>query len=280
MNFAVRLSKIPNIDDCYIILDKYFSRKEGLYYFRKDEDENGQILVITDIFDDDLKKYYYDMICCNVKFVIDNFFDRSLFDNKFCYEGGQLDEKEKIFLYNFIQKIKPKKIMEIGSGKGCSTTIISKSLKDLGQIPDYFDTHEINEEYVIDTKKSLNKYNIDFVNVKHGNVFDTMDREKLKDIDFLFVDSDHSKEFSERYINEFFSLLKDGCWVGVHDMRFHPDYVTDETILIQSYIKDNNIKEYFSVADLLKLYKMSCEFSEFEHCCRSTLFFFRNRKNK
>jgi hypothetical protein len=31
-----------------------------------------------------------------------------MFENNFTIRGGQLDELEKVFLYNFVQKIKPK----------------------------------------------------------------------------------------------------------------------------------------------------------------------------
>jgi len=254
----------------------------GLYYVRYEDNKNG-LMVLYPTTDLDLQEYFYNINFTNIDFVNKFGITKNMFDEKFLVQGGAkyltnwdtMADADRVFLYNFIQKIKPEKVIEFSSCNGHSTVTIAKALLDINKEPVFFETHELEQKYANNTDLLLYDYDIDFVTVNQGDVLETMDRDKLKEVDFLFVDSDHSKEFTERYIEDFFPLLKKGCWVGVHDMRFHPDYLTDETSLVKSYIEDSNIKEYFHVADLLKMFKLTCEAAKFEHCCGTMLLFFR-----
>lgn len=254
----------------------------GTYHVRYEEHKGG-VMCVYKVENEDLQRAFYDMEFTNIDFVKKIGLDETFFEDKFSILQiddvpnyiQQMDRNEKIFLYNFIQKILPQKILEYSCHKGYSTTFISKALISANIKPDFFETHEINPNFAKEAEYTLYNNDIDFVKVKTGDVFDTLDREKLKEADFVFVDSDHSKEFAERYVKEFFPLIKKGCWVGVHDMRFHPNYINGETLMVQKYLTDNNIVEYFYVSDLLKIYKMVTKYTPYEHCGRNTIFFFR-----
>lgn len=259
---------------CHILDREQFP--SGLYYFDY-EDQNGGVLCVYPTSDRELERKFYDMEFTDVDFLNSLNFNSDMFKEKSTIKhvGASMNCDEKVFLFNFIQKIKPKKIIEYSCHKGHSTTIISRALMDCGIVPDFFETHEIDENFAKEAERTLFDYDVDFVNIKVGDVFDTLDRNKLAQADFVLVDSDHSGEFADRYVKEFFPLIKKDCWIAVHDMRFHPQYVTGETEVIEKYIKDINCKSYFYLADLLKILKMTLKNSRFEHVNRNTLLFFK-----
>lgn len=227
--------------------------KEGLYYITDSS--------VTEVTTEDLQEYYYDLLFTNVDFVRScNFLNKDIFNNNFLLKNGQLDNFEKIFLYNFVKNINPKKIVEFSCADGHSTTIISKALVDNKISVDYFETHEIEERCVKNTELLLYDNDIDFVKVKLGDVFETLDRKKISDADFIFIDSEHSAPFTNRYVKEFFPLFKKGSWVVIHDIRFHKKHVNDESLIVREYLEKNNINTYFYVADLLKLFGIANDF--------------------
>jgi len=249
---------------------------QGLYYFEPEE-QNGGVLSIYRVFSDDLKREFYEIEFTNLDFVKEIGIDESMFKEKYSLDhiGKSMNRNEKVFLYNFVQKILPKKILEYSCHKGHSTTIISKALIDSGIVPDFFETHEIDPGFAAEADHTLYDNDIDFVKINVGDVFDTIDREKIKEADFILVDSDHSGEFTERYVKEFFPLIKSGCWIAVHDFNLSPHYLSPEAEVVVKYIHDNNIDSYFHISDLLKTFKMTVDYSEFQHCSRNTLMFFR-----
>jgi predicted O-methyltransferase YrrM len=268
--------------DCYIIPKEFYS-EDGLKYLRifksKDELEH---LTIYDVTDEDLHEYFYEIVFTNMDFVKELGIDHTFFieknyisEEEYPLKFRGMSDTEKDFMYNFVQKIKPQNIMEFSCAWGYSTFIIAQSLIDIGMIPKFFETHEIDKERITKAKETLKEKNINFVNFKEGDVFKTLDKNKLKEVDFLFIDADHETPFAIRYTREFLPFLKKGCWVGVHDIRMHNQYTTGETIVVQDYLERNKIETYFHIADLAKEFKITAILDPFEHCCRSTLFFFR-----
>lgn len=165
------------------------------------------------------------------------------------YFIGQFVENEKNVLFNMIQWLKPKKIIEFSPSDGYTTAIIAAANNEF----ESFETYEINPARVVSTREHLKDVGINRVDVIEGNVFEKMDLNKLKQCDFLFVDADHSKEFTEKYVQEFFTLLKKGAWVAVHDCMFDP-VVNDETQVVIDWLRQNNINKYFYVNDLTNIF--------------------------
>lgn len=168
------------------------------------------------------------------------------------YFIGQFVENEKNVLFNIIQWLKPRKIIEFSPSHGYTTTLTAAAAGEF----ETFETYEINPDCVKKTKEHLQATGFGRVEVIEGNVFDKMDLEKLKQCDFLFVDADHSKEFTEKYVNSFFTLLKKGAWVAIHDCVFDPE-PNDETQVVVDWLNKNNLKKYFYVRDLANYFRVN-----------------------
>jgi hypothetical protein len=48
------------------------------------------------------------------------------------YKDGNLSPSEREFLYRWVSKIKPVNILEVGTGRGGSTTYMAEAIKDMG----------------------------------------------------------------------------------------------------------------------------------------------------
>jgi len=259
---------------CYLLPFEFYPT-DGLKFFRYIIKDGKKCLCVSDVTDEDLHEYFYEIVFTNMDFVKQIGIDESFFVEKFFANDTQMSNTERIFLYNFVQKIKPQKIMEFSCAWGYSTLNIAKALIDSNIKPHFFETHEIDKERIIKAKELFEKNNINFVNFKEGDVFETLDKDKLKEVDFLFIDSDHEFAFANRYIVEFLPLLKKGTWVGIHDIRVHNNFLNGETICVEKYIRESGIKEYFHIVDLLKEFKLTVKLNTFEHCARNSLFFFK-----
>jgi predicted O-methyltransferase YrrM len=259
------------LEPCYVFRRKII--KEGLYYLRPEYDEDS-CLAIDIVTTRDFQEYYYYLMFSDIDCIKKANLKKELFINNFSVEGGQLDKFEKVFLYNFIQKIKPKNIIEFSPAEGCSTVIISKALSNLNIVPNFFETHEINEKFADTTEFTLYDFDIDFVKVKRGDVFKTMNKDNLSNADFIFIDSDHGREFAQKYVDNFFLLIKSQCWVAVHDIRFHKLYKNEESFVIKSFIENNKdkIDTYFHITDLMKMFGIA---NDFKPCALNSMFFFR-----
>jgi len=168
---------------------------------------------------------------------------------------GQFTDREKDFLFNFLRLIKPSKVVEFSPCYGYTTAIAYCALKTENVDIEYFQSYEIDTSCFNATKKVIQVLNYDKAEVILGDVLEKMDLEKLKNCDFLLVDSDHNKEFVQKYVDKFFPLLKKGAWVMVHDVFFEP-VINGETEVITKYIKDNDIANYFFLPDLMRKFNI------------------------
>src|SRR3990167_7758889 len=166
---------------------------------------------------------------------------------------GQIDDLEKNFMFNFVREICPKSIVEFSTSHGYSTAIIASSLKSRN-IQSNFKTYEIDLKSFALAFNNLDSLELYGINMIVGDVLSTMDEKTLDDADFLFIDSDHRREFCYSYVDSFFPHLKKDCCVAVHDIWFDP--INDETSLIVQYLKDTNNNKYFFIRDLLEMYSI------------------------
>ena len=120
-----------------------------------------------------------------------------------------------------VKKTKPNNILEFSTSWGYSAVVISSATKAANHEPKTFQTYEIDPFAFARAIINLDEYGCK-VNIVLGDVFGRMTIENLNVADFLFVDSDHRKEFCENYVRYFFPHLKSGCFVAVHDICFNP----------------------------------------------------------
>lgn len=180
--------------------------------------------------------------------------DESYFENKCNLNRfdlyGQYTDTEKNFLYSFIRKIKPKGILEFSPCQGYTTCVMGTALRDEEVKFDFFESFELDKDCYEKTKSNLLIHDIKNIKVINGDVLKCMDPEKLKKCDLMFIDCNHDKFFARQYVDKFFPLLPKGTWVMVHDIVF--SVKNEETVVIQEYLEEHNINDYFYVPDVLR----------------------------
>jgi predicted O-methyltransferase YrrM len=165
---------------------------------------------------------------------------------------GQCTDNETNFLFNFVRKIKPKKVLEFSPSHGYSTANICMALLVEDVDFDYIETYELDTRAFSSAKNHFKNLSIDqHISLKWGDVLTTLDEEKLKECDLLFVDSDHHKEFCQKYVDKYFDMIPKGAWVGIHDISFTP-VMNGETEVVVDWMKSRGIENYFYIPDVLK----------------------------
>ena len=159
-------------------------------------------------------------------------------------QGGmkpQLDDIEAEITYLLIREYRPQTVVEISPCGGWSTSWILQALKDNG----------CGKLYSFDLIDDATK-NVPFElsdgrwNFYLGDITKAVDKLPM-DIDYLFVDSDHSAEFANWYIQYIFSRVKKGCPVSVHDV-YHtvlPGSHGSEGEVIIEWLREKGV-DYFT----------------------------------
>ena len=159
-------------------------------------------------------------------------------------------------LYLMIREHRPKTIVEISPDKGYSTYVICSAMNDneMGHLWSY----DLNIEHV----HELEVYNpIAGKHVKYAenSTFiegDVKEQYVPDEIDYLFLDSDHSYEFADWYIENLFPKVKPGGLISIDDMwqkggEFYHyqdgiDPAIRESRRIEEFLKENNLDLPFS----------------------------------
>lgn len=194
--------------------------------------------------------------CTNLDFVKAIQLDKSVFDTNLTVDRkilyGQFTDNEKNVLFNVVQWLKPKKVVEFSPSQGYTTCVIYAALKVTNTEIEYFDSYEVDPEAYRQAQHNLSTLGFDKVNFVLGDVLEKMNLDRWKDADFIFIDSDHEKSFVQKYVDKFFPLIKKGTWVAIHDVTFVP--MNGETEVIVKWLKDNDVANYFFICDLAKLF--------------------------
>lgn len=143
-------------------------------------------------------------------------------------------ENEITFLLNVDNK--PNKIVEFSPAYGWSTITLCLAVKNNNKGHVY--TYDIQDKCV----ENLNKVGLsEYYTFKKGDVSTQFNN--FMDADYIFIDSDHSAGFARKYINELINPIlktKQKTTFCIHDV-----FQTDEGVVIQEFLKEQNI-EYFS----------------------------------
>lgn len=163
--------------------------------------------------------------------------DRAYFDNDY-FNGF-----DAAVYYSLIRHLRPKRIVEIGSGY--STRIASEALARNGDgrltciepHPERLNGQRLNVELI---QKRVEELDVDFFS-------------RLEADDILFIDSSHTVKFGSDVCYEFLEVLptlRSGVWVHVHDIFFPHDYPAEwllkrrlalnEQYLLEAFLSFNN----------------------------------------
>ncbi len=143
---------------------------------------------------------------------------------------GWLTDREALGLYRTAQSLpNPCKIVEIGSWKGKSTFCLAKGIRSGFVVAiDPFDAagesgsrelyhaQQGSAPLVEQFKSNLAPYGLlDKIDIRAG--YSSAFAGAIKEIDFLFIDGDHSKEGCEYDFRTFGPEVKRGGFLGFHD---------------------------------------------------------------
>jgi predicted O-methyltransferase YrrM len=201
----------------------------------------------------------------------------------------QLSDIEAELTYMFLRELKPNNVVEFSPCHGYSSMWILNAMdRNNNGTLFSFDLIDDSEHYL---PKDLNKRRV-FVK---GDV--TLQIKKFPEqIDYLFIDSDHSQKFGQWYIRTVFPLINSGTYVSVHDVaKRHPaskKLVYGEAREIVKWLDKKNIPFYsaslkwdigdMNVSDpnareVIDIYKKSEKFDEvnvYGKCQRNSAIFF------
>ncbi len=180
--------------------------------------------------------------------------------NSFAFNNGRFESGDVEYLYQFIRKTKPSKIVEIGSGH--STKIAHIAL-----------TKNKTEENISSKHICIEPYEMPWLEMIKGiNVLrnkvedcDIQWESELKSGDLLFVDSSHmirpQGDVLKEYL-EIFPRLASGVYIHIHDIFTPRDYLEswivddvrfwNEQYLLEALLSNTNRYEIVGALNFLK----------------------------
>jgi|CXWL01.1.fsa_nt_gi predicted O-methyltransferase YrrM len=147
------------------------------------------------------------------------------------------DDLEAEITYLLLRFSRPKCVLEMSPNSGWSTTWILSALRDNdngGQLWS-FDLHATCQEFV---PQSLSCGRWNFV---QGDAKQTI--ASAPEFDYLFIDSDHSRQFAEWYVGTLFPRIRPGTFVSVHDV-FHAESPSEEGEVVIDWLKSNGLPHW------------------------------------
>lgn len=149
----------------------------------------------------------------------------------------QLGDMEAEITYLLVRHSKPLTVVEISPASGWSTSWILNALLDNGVGKLYSYDLVDDSTRVIPENLSENRWNF-----YQGDVKDNLGLLPKK-IDYLFIDSDHSKEFANWYLEYLFPLAGKGVKTSVHDilkLSSEPGW-GEESLILCAWLAERNI---------------------------------------
>jgi predicted O-methyltransferase YrrM len=149
----------------------------------------------------------------------------------------QLCDLEAEMTYLRIRAITPSTVVEISPASGWSTTWILHALKDNGSGTLY--SYDLVDDCIriVPTALSENRWKFYKGDIKQNLHL------LPNDIDYLFIDSDHTAEFAYWYIDHLFPLVKKETKISVHDILkwpYEPGW-GEESLVLCSWLAEKRI---------------------------------------
>lgn len=157
---------------------------------------------------------------------------RSIYSTKFL---PALDDIESEITYMLIRESGVKFVVEISPNYGWSSSWILKALEPVEGILYSYDMHSGCLGNITEKNRFL------FI---EGDATKNLDK-MPGIIPYLFLDSDHNKEFADWYIENLFPRVPSGGIVSVHDIINSVNSSWGEIPIILNYLNENQIP-YFS----------------------------------
>ena len=168
--------------------------------------------------------------------------------SQYYYNNGLYEAGDSEYLYCFIRQMKPKRIIEIGSGN--STLMVRNAIrKNILDVENYSCEHICIEPYEMPWLKDLG---VELIRKKVENI-DLDFFQKLEENDILFIDSSHIIRPQGDVLYEFLEILpslKNGVYIHIHDIFTPRDYpnhwlmdehlLWNEQYLLEAFLSNNS----------------------------------------
>jgi len=134
---------------------------------------------------------------------------------------SQYGNLESFVLYAMIRAFKLTNIVEIGTERqGRSSYLIQKALLKNGStfyhtMCDFTEVIETAKETMFDTTNTF---------FLAGDIRDTWEQIYLPDVDFLFIDAHHARDFAVWYLNTLIPKLRKNTLIHIHDINLSGDW--------------------------------------------------------
>ena len=178
------------------------------------------------------------------------FNDSPSLDFRYYYKNGMYEHSSGSLLYCWIKHLKPKRIIEIGSGFS-SALMLDMNDTYFSDNPMKLKFIEPYPERLKNLLKQTDYCHIELIENKLENV-DVSIFKELDEGDILFIDSTHVSKFGSdvnSIVFNIFPLLKKGVFIHIHDIFFPFEYPLDwlkrgiywnEIYLIKAFLMFNN----------------------------------------
>lgn len=189
--------------------------------------------------------------------------------HRYYYENGWFSYSDAIFLYCFLRKYMPKKIVEVGSG--FSSAVILDTIDSISSIRPEITFIEPNPDRLISLLREEDRQQVTLIDRKIQEV--SLDIfMSLQSGDFLFIDSSHIVKCGsdlQLLMFEVLPRLKPGVFVHFHDVFYPFDYPSEwlaqgrywnENYFLRAFLSWNsewkirffNTYAHFMFGDLIK----------------------------
>jgi len=173
-----------------------------------------------------------------------------------CYENSDLEAQFGVYeadlLFLLAKDAAPNKIVEISPCGGYSSTFLYQATRN-GQTYESFDIHDRSQANLPESVRKVRNFHLGDV---RNHKFD-------EQIDFLLMDSDHSYEFCDWYVENVFPAVSENSWIFVNDIFdhdggwYHEKFPFCGTIqsspngregtkLVQ-FLESKNVEEFFNI---------------------------------
>jgi len=179
--------------------------------------------------------------------------ERSFFPNT-----GMYDWLEAQVLYLLIRCVKPEVVVEISPNYGYSTgfLLLAMNKNKRGKLYSF----DLEEKFHRHALRSFNQVGIDTSRQLFfaADVREAYDRVFPKQVDVLFMDSDHSYDFAQWYIANLYPRVTEGGLIHAHDVLRHgvKPHLGDkgEGRAIWEFIQERQVseKDYLYVSELVR----------------------------
>jgi len=179
--------------------------------------------------------------------------DQKSGDFRYFYQNEAYGYSDAIFLYSMIRLLKPKKLIEVGSGYSSSVTLdTNEKFMDNSIDCIFIEPYPQRLESLLkDNDKENVTIHKKFLQDVPLNVF-----KELKENDILFIDSTHVSKFNSdvNYLfNEILPALASGVYIHIHDVFYPFEYPKDYFLEKRAWNEQYTLRAFLQYNSAFKI---------------------------